>query len=298
MKRRLPSLNAIRAFESAARLSSITDAADELSVTPTAISHQIRHLENLIDIKLFERSGRKIKLTAQGQKILPMVTKGMDYLAFAFEEVYGGFDENNLSISTTREFALYWLQPRLDEFYAENPKIVLNIHTSEKCADLEHNEIDIAIRYGAIPDEESDSTVLFQEHYIPVANKKNITQKKLNIKISDLTKKRLIDVLWEKTEMNAPTWEKWFNQCETEDYSSYHLMAFDAYNLAFDALRRGHGAALLSSTIVSSEEFSDDFVQLEGPKLPGYYYRLITTRQGKKKLSATRFTQWLLSKIN
>jgi len=81
MKRRLPPLNAIRAFEAAARLESISEAAEELSVTPTAISHQIRHLENLLDIKLFERAGRNISLTDQGARMLPDITRGMDSLA-------------------------------------------------------------------------------------------------------------------------------------------------------------------------------------------------------------------------
>jgi LysR family glycine cleavage system transcriptional activator len=162
MKRRLPPLNAIRAFEAAARLQSISEAAEELSVTPTAVSHQIRHLETLLDLKLFERSGRNITLTDQGARMLPEITRGMDSLAAAFEETYGNIDANSVNISTTREFARYWLQPRLDAFYEAYPQLTLNIYASEGIADMSGSEIDVAIRYGSKPAETSEEIWLFQ----------------------------------------------------------------------------------------------------------------------------------------
>ncbi len=306
MKRRLPPLNAIRAFESAARLSSITDAADELSVTPTAISHQIRHLESLLDVKLFERTGRNIKLTAQGERILPEVTLGMDSLAAAFEEVYGTIDRNTINISTTREFARYWLQPRLGDFYQRFPGHTLNISTSEKCAALDGSEVDLVVRYGPKPAEVEEGKArakdqeicLFQEHYLAAVSKSLVDTDNSEPHINDLSSLRLIDIRWEKSSLLCPSWKKWFEIEGIDNFNDYQHMSFDAYNLAFDSLKRGFGAALLSRTIIDSEEFCEQLVCLKGPELPGYYYRIINTASGSRKVSVQDFIDWILEQVN
>lgn len=292
MKRRLPPLNAIRAFEAAARLESISDAADELSVTPTAVSHQIRHLENLLDIKLFERSGRNISLTDQGSRMLPDITRGMDSLAAAFAETYGNLDTNTVTISTTREFARYWLQPRLDAFYDAFPQLTLNVFASENAVDMSGSEIDVAVRYGKKPADNSGEIALYQEYYVGAVSRELLTPGRA-ARIEFLTKRRLIDVRWENSSLTGPTWKSWFEAAGLDNLGSYRRMSFDAYNLAFDALKRGHGAALLSRTIVRSAEFGDGFAELEGPQLPGYHYRVIRSPAGMRKRAARQFVEWL-----
>jgi LysR family glycine cleavage system transcriptional activator len=295
MKRRLPPLNSIRAFEAAGRLLSVSDAAEELSVTPTAISHQIRQLEDFLGLKLFERAGRRIQLTDQGVRILPDVTKGMDQIADAFEDVFKSGDHNTINISVTREFARYWLQPRLGNFYKLYPDFTLNIFSSEQCVDLDSSEFDLAIRYGPKPDENSGEILLFQEHYAAVTSKHMIAEMRLPNLIENIHPKRLIDVRWEKSDLDAPTWKKWFEVNEIDNFKSYNRMMFDAYNLAFDALKRGYGAALISQTIVNSDEFSDDLICLDGSDLEGCYYRIINTASGKKKKAVKQFVDWLLN---
>lgn len=292
MKRRLPPLNAIRAFESAARLQSISGAADELSVTPTAISHQIRHLEKLLDIKLFERSGRKIVLTDQGARMLPDITLGMDNLAAAFAETYGSIDSNTVNISTTREFARYWLQPRLSQFYDDFPDLTLNIYASEGTADMSGSEIDVAVRYGPKPPEDGDEIALYQEFYVAAVSQELLTSGVVPT-IDNLLARRLIDVRWENSTLTAPSWKAWFSVAGHDEFETYRRMSFDAYNLAFDALKRGHGAALLSRTIINSTEFDDSFVLLEGPQLPGYYYRIMRSPTAMRKRAVRQFVGWV-----
>lgn len=296
MKRRLPPLNAIRAFEAAARLESISEAAEELSVTPTAISHQIRHLENLLDIKLFERSGRNIVLTDQGGRMLPDITRGMDSLAAAFEETYGNIDTNTVNISTTREFARYWLQPRLGAFYEAFPALTLNIYASETVADMSGSEIDVAVRYGLKPPDGSDELGLYQENYVAAVCRSLLPPDRAP-RIEALTAKRLIDVRWENSALIAPSWKIWFGEAGQTNFDSFRRMSFDAYNLAFDALKRGHGAALLSRTIVKSSEFDADLVQLEGPQLPGYFYRVIRSPAAMRKRAVRQFVDWLVETV-
>ncbi|MCZ4282550.1 LysR substrate-binding domain-containing protein [Kiloniella laminariae] len=288
-------MNAIRAFEAAARLLSISGAAKELSVTPTAISHQIRQLEDLLNCKLFERSGRNIALTALGESLLPDVTQGMDSLARAFEETYGKVDINTVTLSTTREFARYWLQPRLASFYKQFPEITVNIFTSESCVDLPGTEIDVAVRYGPVPSECAGDMVLFQEHYIPAVKRSLVNSKGKTVHIADMQSKRLIDVRWKNRTLTAPSWKIWFEQSREEDFHHYKRMDFDSYHLALDALQRGHGAALLSQTIVNSDEFASDLVQIDGPHLPGYSYRVIVSPASQRKKNVCLFVDWLLA---
>ncbi|GAA6154268.1 LysR substrate-binding domain-containing protein [Pseudoteredinibacter isoporae] len=285
-------MNAIRAFESAARLLSISDAAKELSVTPTAISHQIRHLESQLGVKLFDRSGRNVQLTAHGSRILPDVTLGMNYFASAFDDTYNAQSGNTINISTTREFARYWLQPRLGAFYERFPQYSVNLFSSEQCVDLDSSEIDIAIRYGEKSEHDS-SIYLFQEHYIPVIRGELLRTDDNEQDINAIDGKRLIDVRWERSDLNAPTWKRWFDVAGISTYETFQRMSLDAYNLALDSLTRGYGAALLSRTIVESEEFSDRFARIKGPVLPGYHYRLIQNISTAKKTSVRRFIDWV-----
>lgn len=296
MTRRLPPLNAIRAFEAAGRLSSISAAADELAVTPTAVSHQIRHLETLLKTRLFERTGRGVTLTEQGARILPQLSRGMDHLAGAFEEAFGQMERDTITLTTTREFARYWLQPRVGEFYAAFPALTLNILASETAADLAGTEIDVAVRYGARPAAASGETWLYQECYAAIASRSLLRGP--GTRLEDLMTDRLIDVRWENAALVAPSWRAWFAEAGRHDFDAYRRTRFDAYNLAFDALRRGHGAALLSRTIITSREFPADMVALDGPRLPGYHYRILRAPAAARKRAVRQFVEWLTAAVS
>ncbi len=158
--RKLPPLNAIRAFEAAARHSSFTAAADELCVTVTAVSHQVRHLEAPLDMKLFERSGRSVSLTPAGRTIFPSLRDGLDRLADAFATLHEERSGEAISVSTTRAFAERWLMPRLGRFNAMFPNIVVHVDATEEVVDLRAGGIDLAIRYGPADPEQRPSILL------------------------------------------------------------------------------------------------------------------------------------------
>jgi len=148
MARRLPPLNALRAFEAAARHLSFTKAADELYVTQAAVSHQIKSLEEALGLKLFRRLNRALLLTEEGQTYLPSVRSALDTLAVATERLTRQDETGRLTVSAIPSFASLWLVPRLSRFREQNPDIDIRLDANEHLVDFDAGDVDVAIRYG------------------------------------------------------------------------------------------------------------------------------------------------------
>ncbi len=145
---RLPSLNGLRAFEAAARHLSFTDAAAELNVTQTAISHQIRRLEEELGVRLFVRQNRALALTAEARDYLPGIRAAFNDLRLATDRLLRKDNEHVLTVSTLASFAAKWLLPRLSSFQEQHPDIDVRITTSTALVDFRNGDVDAAIRYG------------------------------------------------------------------------------------------------------------------------------------------------------
>jgi LysR family transcriptional regulator, glycine cleavage system transcriptional activator len=148
MSARLPSLNGLRAFEAAARHLSFTRAASELNVTQTAISHQIKRLEDELGIRLFVRNNRSLALTPQARDYLPLVRAAFDDLRLATERLVRKDNGKVLTVSTIASLAAKWLLPRLATFQETHPDIDVRITTSTSLVDFENGDVDAALRYG------------------------------------------------------------------------------------------------------------------------------------------------------
>ena len=148
MSRRLPPLNALRAFEAAARHLSFTRAASELNVTQAAISHQIKTLEEHLGLPLFRRLNRALMLTDEGQSLFPAVRDALDGLAEAIARLRAGETGGTLTVSTLPSFAVKWLVPRMSHFQDRHPDIDLRISAKEYLVDFTRDGIDVAIRFG------------------------------------------------------------------------------------------------------------------------------------------------------
>jgi len=148
MPRRLPPLTALRAFEAAARHASFVRAADELAVTPAAISHQVKALEAHLGVRLFRRRNRGLVLTDAGRGYLPALTEGLDRLARATERVTGGSVAGRLVISVLPSLALRWLGPRLGDLCRRYPDLDPEIRSETRSVDFRLDAVDVAIRYG------------------------------------------------------------------------------------------------------------------------------------------------------
>ncbi|ABC23014.1 transcriptional regulator GcvA [Rhodospirillum rubrum] len=148
MSRRLPPLNALRAFEAAARHGGFTRAAEELGVTPAAVSHQVKGLEDVLGLCLFRRLPRGLELTEEGQAYLPDLSRGFDRLARAGERLREGGLAGRLTVSVLPSFCANWLAPRLPDFQAACPEVHLRMLSENRFADFNRDGIDMAIRYG------------------------------------------------------------------------------------------------------------------------------------------------------
>jgi LysR family glycine cleavage system transcriptional activator len=289
--RKLPPLNSIRAFEAAARHQSFTAAAAELSVTLTAVSHQIRQLEARIGHKLFERTGRAVTLTPVGRALYPLVRDGFDQIAQAFEAVHADANEDSIQLSATRAFAERWLMPRLSRFNAVYPNVTVHIHGSEKTVDLAHDDIDLAIRYGPVDSDQRDD-VIVEDRYIAVADRSICPEDRVPT-IDDFRNRPLLAYRWENRALNAPDWSAWLTQVKHDRAIEFRISWYSEEMLALYAAECGLGPLMCSTVLIDEELRSGRLRRIEGPCLPGFAYRLVEKASPRRKESLRVFVAWL-----
>lgn len=288
--RKLPPLNSLRAFEAAARHESFTAAANELCVTVTAVSHQVRQLEELIGRKLFERSGRAVALTTAGGEIYPLLRDGFDKLATAFSHVASASESDRISVSMTRAFAERWLMPRLERFACAFPNVTVNIHASEDVIDLRAEGIDLAVRYGP-PHGGIGQTVLLEDHYIAVAASAICGSGA--VQIDQFRNKPLLAYKWKNPAFSCPTWTSWIVEAPYSHDGDYKISWFSEETLAMHAAERGLGPLLSSNVLIDEGIKSGTMRRIEGPTMPGYAYRIVELATTARKKSVRQFVEWL-----
>ena len=170
MRRRLPPLRALQAFEAGARHLSFSRAAEELSVTQTAISHQVRNLEQWFGVRLFVRKGREIALTDTGSRLEVEVALALDRIHEAAARVRASNERPALTVSVTRAFGAHWLAQRLGRFWRQYPGIDLRLHHSMYRADLNYGDVDLAVRWGPGVWEGTVSEYLVPARHTPVCS--------------------------------------------------------------------------------------------------------------------------------
>ncbi len=170
MRRDLPPLTALIAFESAARHMNFTRAAEELNVTQPAISHQIQMLETDLGVRLFERKGRQVALTSTGQEFFRSISEGLGRIADVSRSIRQATDSGTVTIATNPGVAAFWLMPRLSRFQELNPDLKVRVLTSERDRNLPLEDLDIAIRFGSGTWSNADATMLMPEVVVPVCS--------------------------------------------------------------------------------------------------------------------------------
>ena len=238
--RRLPPLNALRAFESSARHLSFTRAAQELHVTQAAISHQVRALESYLAVSLFRRLPRRVELTDDGHLLLPTVTETFDRLARAVDDLKSAHSKvRTLTVSVTPSFGGRWLAPRLGRFWRRHPDIDLRLHHSNQAVDLVVDGVDMAVRWGSGSWPGVESEFLMRSSLVPMCARSLLRRSPPLEKPDHLRRFTLLH------EYNYQAWTQWLIAARTSGIDGRAGPVFDAPHVVEQAVLAGQGVALM-----------------------------------------------------
>lgn len=286
MRYRLPPLNSLRLFEAAARLLSFKAAADELLVTPSAVSHGIQSLEEWLGAPLFERTSRGLVLTTTGQGYYPVVRDALAALAAGSEQASARRGNRRLAISTAPTFAARWLLPRLPRFRERHPDIDVMIDTAQERIDLTGAAADLAIRMGRGDWDNLVADRLFPEELVPVC----VPGLAARIReIDDIADAMLIHVT-----TTSEDWTYWAQATGRAIPAASRGMRFDTIQMALDAACQGLGIAIGRKPLVNPELEAGRLQELWPPAVTsniGYWLVCSPGRAHEPAIAA--FRQWV-----
>ena len=295
MSQPLPPLNALRAFEAIARHLSFAKAAEELHVTPAALSHQIRALEEQLGLSLFHRRTRAIELTDAGRLIYPGLHAGFEAVRRAVGQLDRARESNILVISATPGVTAKWLMPRLWRFLREHPDVDARVSASMKLADFAAEGVDVAIRLSKQLGPDLHVEKLFDDSLLPVCSPRLVEQGLRSA--ADLARFPLIhyDV---PTSMHAPPqWVDWFEVAGLAGDATRGLRV-NVPDHALDAAVAGAGVSLSFKLIASDDVHSGRLVTPFGPELPlpsSYNFCCPNGHETRPKVRA--FRDWLFAEM-
>jgi LysR family transcriptional regulator, glycine cleavage system transcriptional activator len=285
--RRLPPLTALRAFEAAARHLSFKHAAAELSLTPTAISHQIRQLEDHLGVRLFVRGTRRVDLTPAGQGLYPALRDGLDAMARAVQAVRPGTRSRALVLSTTMAFASRWLLPRLARFAGLQSDIALHLHTSDEPVDLQAGAAQMAIRYGSGSYPGLNCVPLLRSRFAPVCAPGAGVRD-----IADLANVPLIGFEWFRRDAATPDWPLWFERAGCAPLPCQLQFSDEVH--AIQAAIAGQGVALINLALATDELRTGLLRRPFGPELAGQGFHLAWPQAHDADPDIAAVRAWLL----
>ncbi|MDR6659173.1 transcriptional regulator GcvA [Tardiphaga sp. 1201_B9_N1_1] len=295
MSTRLPSLNGLRAFEAAARHLSFTNAASELNVTQTAISHQIKRLEDELGLKLFVRQNRALALTPQGHDYLPGVRAAFNDLRLATDRLKRRDNDHVLTVSTLASMASKWLLPRISAFQKAHPDIDVRITTSTSMVDFKSGDVDAAIRYGRGQWPGLRADWLTADDLFPVCSPALRSGKKALLKPQDLADYTLLH----SSGGYDDDWRLWLTAAGLPaDISKQPGLTFDMIFMTLQAAIDGLGVAIGRTTYVEGDLAKGRLVVPFDMRMPadaGFYLVSPEASSDSRKLKA--FRDWLLSQV-
>ena len=294
MARPLPPLNALRAFESAGRHLSFTKAAAELNVTPAAIGHQIKALEELLEVRLFRRLTRALRLTEAGQAALPTISQGFHKLAQGVEQMRAHSESGVLTISVSPSFGAMWLVPRLEHFRIRHPDVEIRIDGTDRLVDLGRDDVDVALRYG--PGGYSGVQVdrLFGQVNTPVCSPALLKGEHPLSQPDDLRHHTLLHIDWKDAEAS---WRMWLLAAGLHDIDPTRGPRFSMESMAVQAALDGHGVALIGDMLATDDLAAGRLVRPFDPSLSTpltFSYYLLSAKDSAEQPKVAAFRDWLL----
>jgi LysR family transcriptional regulator, glycine cleavage system transcriptional activator len=294
MSGHLPPLSALRAFEAAARLMSFSKAADELHVTPAAVSHQIHALEQDLGVKLFHRMNRSIELTASARVLLPGLTEAFAGIQSSVRRLRAHNDTGTLTVTASPSFAAKWLVLRLHRFQEQCPEIDVRISATDDVVDLTKGDFDIAIRYGAGHYPGLEIELLLKNEVFPACSPQLLANGPPLRTPDDLSLHNLIHDQAIERDPLVPTWPMWLKAAGVKNVPAATGLSFNNMHLALDAAIAGHGVVLAQSTIAAADLAVGRLVRLFSLALPDQFAYYIVTAPGALERPKIRaFRDWL-----
>ena len=297
---KLPPLSELRAFEAAARHLSFKKAAAELGVTPTAISHQIKLLEQYCGRPLFRRRPRPMALTEAGSRLFPVIRDGLELFAATIAAIKRDRSRQPLRVTTTNAFASRWLVPRLPHWRKIRPDAPLEVIGTDSVLDLNSGDADIAIRYARTSPTDGTVNKLLKDTFWPICSPKLLSSD-LG-KPADLRKHVLVHCYWSPSDFEAPTWQRWLTVArkrwpDVPELKEMDHLSFREELHAIEAVIAGQGIGLFSDALVAPELKAQTLVKAYDVSLPGYHYYLVHQSNHPRERMIGTFSMWLHSAV-
>lgn len=295
MVRPLLPLNALRAFESASRHLNFSRTADELSVTPGAVSQQIRLLEEIIGGPLFKREARGLQLTELGRAAVPLLREGFERLMDASAILREPPQNRTVALSVAPSFASKWLMPRMDDFHAAHPDIEVWISADMEPVALDKGKVDLAIRYG--PGEYPGHRVerLMSETVVPVCAPSLLEGPHPIRTAADLARHTLLHDMSDDGDASRPDWAMWLKARHASHADARRGSRFDQSSLLIEAAAAGRGVALAKRSLAQADLASGRLVApfADGSQGLGFAYYIVLPRDRPISPGTQAFVDWL-----
>jgi LysR family glycine cleavage system transcriptional activator len=290
MPRRLPPLNALNAFEAAARHESFTRAAEELCVTQGAVSHQVKALEAELGLKLFNRERQRLVITEAGQAYLAVVRDAFDRIASGTERLLQRQNGGALTVSTSPNFAAKWLVHRLGRFADAHPEIDLRVNASRHHIDFAREDVDLAIRHGNAGTSGLHVTRLCAEEVFPACSPKLLTARKPLRGPSDLGRFTLLHVA------DRQGWSQWLDFAGVKGVDTSRGPVLNEASMAIDAALDGQGVVLARTALAAWDLIGGRLVRPFSIVMPApYAYWIVCPKATAKLPKIVAFSDWLLA---
>lgn len=291
---RLPSLDSLKVFEAAARHLSFTQAAAELAVTQSAISRQIKTVEEALGLSLFTRYNRRLELTEAGLRLSRGTARALSDLEAAVQEVSGG-EARVVTVTTPLSFASLWLVPRLAAFRERHPEIDLRLAANDAIVSLERERIDCAIRFCEPGEAPAGAIALMGEEAFPVASPKLVRDRARPLKTPEDLKRHVL-LRWDDPNHRLPwvEWSLWLSAWKLENFTPAGWLTFSHYDQLIAAAVEGEGVAIGRQALVARLLRQKKLVIPFGERMAAarrYFVVLSRTSRARPELRA--FVEWV-----
>ncbi|TPI11359.1 transcriptional regulator GcvA [Mesorhizobium sp. B4-1-3] len=301
MSKLLPGTRALRTFEAAARHLNFTRAADELGLTPAAVSHQIKEIEDQLDLVLFTRTSRTIRLTEAGNVLLEASVDALDLLNRAVSRARKMTRGTALlKVTLDAQFATKWLMRRIDDFRRQKPGVELRFDITYDVRDFERDDVDIGIRFGTGKYPGIIAHRLFENIIIPVCSPALLTSGPPLKEPRDLFNHTLAHIEWSRQGVTWPNWSMWMHAAGVDDFDDSRTLVFGSSTDAIQAALDGNAVALADFAMVANDLSQGRLVrpfELGIRVAPEFAYFLVYPEAAKDDARVIAFREWLLDEV-